>query len=215
MKGARAFALVIAAPSGAGKTSLAQELVRRHDDVVFSISATTRAPRDYERDGVDYHFVSDAEFSRLAETEELLEWAVVHGCRYGTLRREVTAACERGQTVVLDIDVQGARQVRERLPGAVLTFILPPSMPELVRRLAQRASETPAQVATRMASAIAELESFEEFDYVVVNDVLETAVAELEAIITAESCRVSRGAVLIETAADMLGELRSMVQRSQ
>jgi guanylate kinase len=215
VKAARAFPLVIAAPSGAGKTSLAQELVRRHDDVVFSISATTRAAREGERDGEDYHFSTEAEFSRLVDSDELLEWAVVHGRRYGTLQREVRQALERERVVVLDIDVQGARQVRTRLPEAVLVFVLPPSAEELVRRLEGRASESEEQRRTRVGAAAAELAALPEFDYVVVNDDFEAAVAALEAIISAESRRISRLAALQETVAGMAGELQLFVQRSQ
>ncbi|NJD09684.1 MAG: guanylate kinase [Gemmatimonadetes bacterium] len=215
MTHARAFPIVIAAPSGAGKTSLAQELVRRHDDVVFSISATTRAPRLGERDGIDYFFIDETEFTRLIEADELVEWATVHGCRYGTLRREVAAAFALGRTVVLDIDVQGARQVRQRMPEAVLAFVLPPSGAELIRRLEGRATESAAQRASRLAAAAGELSALEEFDYVVVNDDFDAAVAALEAIITAESCRVARHAGLRQTAAELAAELRQLIQRSR
>ena len=215
MKAVQSFPLVIAAPSGAGKTSLAQELVRRHADVVFSISATTRAPRDGERDGEHYHFVDETEFSRLVEADELLEWAVVHGCRYGTLRREVRQALERDQVVVLDIDVQGARQVRERLPAAVLVFVLPPSAEELVRRLEGRASESAAQRRVRVNAAAEELAALPEFDYVVVNDDFEPAVAALEAIIAAESRRIARVPGMGDAVAAMAEELEHIVQRSQ
>lgn len=215
MSGARAFPIVIAAPSGAGKTSLAQELVRRNEGVVFSISATTRSPRPGEQDGVDYYFVDEAEFTRLAEAGELVEYAVVHGCRYGTLRSEVDAALARGHTVVLDIDVQGARQVRQRLPDAVLAFVLPPSGAELIRRLESRATENSGQRLSRLAAAAGELSALDEFDYVVVNADFERAVVELEAIITAESCRVSRHAGLLQAASNVAAELRQLMQRSQ
>jgi guanylate kinase len=212
---APAFPIVIAAPSGAGKTSLAQELVRRNDGVVFSISATTRAPRAGERDGVDYHYVDEAEFTRLAEAGELVEWAVVHGCRYGTLRREIVGALARGQTVVLDIDVQGARQVRRQMPEAVLTFVLPPSGAELIRRLDTRATESSGQRLSRLAAAASELSALDEFDYVVVNDDFERAVSDLEAIISAESHRVSRHTGLREAAGEVAAELRQLMQRSK
>ena len=215
MTGARAFPIVIAAPSGAGKTSLAQELVRRNQGVVFSISASTRSPRSGERDGVDYHFVDEAEFDRLAAAGEFVEWAVVHGRRYGTLRREVEAALASGHTVVLDIDVQGARQVRERMPEAVLAFVLPPSGAELIRRLQSRATENSGEQVSRLAAAAGELSALAEFDYVVVNDELERAVAQLEAILAAESCRVSRHPGLAESAAEVAGELRQLMQRSK
>jgi guanylate kinase len=159
--------------------------------------------------------VAEAEFTRLAESSELAEWAVVHGCRYGTLRSEVEAALARGQTVVLDIDVQGARQVRQQLPEAVLAFVLPPSGAELIRRLDSRATEDSGQRQSRLAAAAGELSALEEFDYVVVNDDFERAVADLEAIITAESRRVSRHAGLRQVAAEVAAELRQLMQRSQ
>src|SRR5690606_15363831 len=127
----RAFPLVIAAPSGAGKTSLARALVERHDDVVFSISATTRPRRGYEVHGKDYYFVDDVAFDRMISSGELLEWATVHGYRYGTPRQGVTECIRRGEVVVLDIDVQGARQIRAVFPESVLVFVLPPSAVEL------------------------------------------------------------------------------------
>lgn len=207
MTGSRAFPIVITAPSGAGKTSLAQELVRRRADVVFSISATTRAARQGERDGVDYHFVDEASFSRLAESGELVEWAEVHGCRYGTLRRDVEAALAAGTAVVLDIDLQGARQVRRHLPEAVLVFVLPPSAAELIRRLEARATESAGQRAVRLAAAARELAAIDEFDYVVVNDDFETAVATLEAVVTAERCRRTRNPGVGPVAAEMASEL--------
>ena len=210
----RPFPLVIAAPSGAGKTSLARELVRGHERCVFSVSATTRPRRGGERDGDDYHFVDDTEFSRLAETDELLEWAVVHGHRYGTLRAEVRRALQSDRVVVLDIDVQGARQVRERLPEAVLVFVLPPSAAELVRRLEGRASESAEQVRLRMDTAAGELAAAAEFDYVVVNDDFGAAMTTLEAIVHAESHRVYRYEELVGLTAALAAELETIVQRS-
>ena len=214
MTEARAFPLVIAAPSGAGKTTLAQELVRRRADVAFSVSATTRAPRPGERHGEHYWFVDDAEFARLIERGELVEWAVVHDRRYGTPRAEVRRQLDAGRVVVLDIDVQGARQVRARLPEAVLVFVLPPSGDELVRRLQNRASETSAQLRLRMHAAAVELAALPEFDYVVVNDDLERAVGALAGIIEAESRRVARVPELQQAALDMAAELEHIGQRS-
>jgi guanylate kinase len=207
------LAIVIAAPSGAGKTSLAQELVRRHDDVVFALSATTRPPRAGEQNDADYRFVDDAEFGRLLETGQLLEWAIVHGRKYGTLARGIEADHAAGRTVVLDIDVQGARQVRDRLAGAVLVFVLPPSAAELARRLAGRASETAEQRQVRLVTALQELDAVSEFDYVIVNDDFESAVTALESIIVAEKHRVSRMADVEQTAAAMAAELNRIVQR--
>ena len=205
--------LVIAAPSGAGKTSLARELVRRKDNVEFALSATTRAPRQGEQHDSDYRFVDDAEFSRLVETGQLLEWAVVHGSKYGTLMEGLTARIQAGISVVLDIDIQGARQVRSRLPGAVLVFVLPPSGEELARRLTGRASETAEQRKTRLLAAGAELAAVSEFDYVVVNDEFETALNTLDAIIVAETHRAFRLGNVDQAAAAMAAELHGIVQR--
>ncbi len=196
----RPFPVVIAAPSGAGKTSLAHALVDRNADIVFSVSATTRPARAYETDGVDYEFVDAGAFERMIAEGELLEWAEVHGHRYGTPARGVAAALERGQLVVLDIDVQGARQIRRRFPEAVLIFIVPPSGEELVRRLRGRASESEAERMRRLRNARQELHAAADFDYVVVNDELERAVGALQAIVDAERRRYTR---LVEPAAEL------------
>lgn len=187
-----AFPLVIAAPSGAGKTTLARMLIGRNPDVAFSISATTRPPRPREQDGRDYHFVDDDTFDRMIASNQLAEWAVVHGRRYGTPRREVAAAVERGRTVLLDIDVQGARQVRRLFSDALLVFILPPSAAELDRRLSGRASESPDQRRHRLVNARREIEAVSEFDFVVLNDDLQRALGRVEAILHAEWARVRR-----------------------
>ncbi len=188
----RPFPVVIAAPSGTGKTSLARALVERDAQVVFSISATTRPPRAHETDGVDYEFVDEAQFDRMLAAGELLEWAEVHGHRYGTPARGIAAALQRDQIVVLDIDLQGARQIRRAFPDAVLIFILPPSGQELVRRLRGRGSEEVEQQRRRLHNARAELYAAGEFDYVVVNDDFEGAVGALQAILAAERRRYDR-----------------------
>jgi guanylate kinase len=174
---------VLSAPSGAGKTTIAHRLRARRDDVVFSISATTRPPRDGERDGVDYHFVAEDEFRRMIEAGELIEWAQVHGSFYGTPLRNVRDARARGQFLLLDIDVQGARQIRDRVPDAVRVFILPPSGQALVQRLMGRGSEDDARVQRRLRNALDEIRGAGEFDHVVVNDDLETAVADVNAVL--------------------------------
>lgn len=187
-----AIPIVLAAPSGAGKTTLARMLVDRNDGVVFSISATTRAPRPKEQDGRDYHFVDDDTFDRMIERNDLAEWAVVHGRRYGTPRSEITGAIRQGRTVLLDIDVQGARQVQKMFADALMIFVLPPSAGELARRLTGRASEDPRERRRRLTNARQELEAVPEFQYVVVNDDLQRAYGAIEAIVRAEWARARR-----------------------
>jgi guanylate kinase len=209
------FALVLAAPSGAGKTSLARALVERWTDMVFSLSATTRAPRPGELDGVDYMFVDDAGFDALLAGDELLEWAVVHGRRYGTLRSGVLDALDAGSTVVLDIDVQGASRVRAEVPDAVLVFILPPSVAEMTRRLQSRASgEDAGELATRMRTARTELGEVAQFDYIVVNDDFELTIRKVESIIAAERARVTRVAGLDEVLDRMRADMDVTLERS-
>lgn len=211
----RPFPVVIAAPSGAGKTSLAHALVERNEDVVFSVSATTRPARAYETDGVDYEFVDATEFQRLVAADELVEWAEVHGHCYGTPARGIADALARGQLVVLDIDVQGARQIRRRFPDAVLIFIVPPSGAELVRRLRGRASESEQERMRRLRTARKELHAAGEFDYVVVNDEFERAVGALQAIVDTERRRYGR---LEDPAAElerMDREVGDIVDRSE
>jgi guanylate kinase len=210
----RPFPLVIAAPSGAGKTSLARALVETRSDMVFSLSATTRAPRPGEQDGVDYRFVDDAGFDALERTGDLLEWAHVHGRRYGTLKSGVNAALAAGKTVVLDIDVQGAQQVHRALSDAVLVFVLPPSVSEMKRRLHQRGSESDEQLVTRMRTARAELEAVKDFDYVVVNDEFEDALRTIEAIVAAERERVDRRPDIEKMLDGLRTDIDEIIQRS-
>lgn len=186
------FPLVLAAPSGAGKTTIARALRERRNDVVFSVSATTRAPRAGERDGVDYHFVDAPEFRRMIEAGELIEWAEVHGNLYGTPLHNVGAAVRRHEYLLLDIDVQGARQIREKLPEAVFVFVLPPSGRVLCERLVGRGSEAEEVRRQRLANARDEIREAAHFDYVIVNDDLASAVDEVERILLAERRRVRR-----------------------
>ncbi len=174
---------MIAGPSGVGKGTLVRRLLERLPRLRVSVSATTRPPRPNERDGVDYVFVSDEAFSAMARDGALLEWAEVFGHRYGTPVRPVQEALGSGQDVVLEIDVQGAFQVRERMPTAVLILIEPPSMAELERRLRERGTEDEERLAERLATAAWELEQRTWFDHTVVNDDLERAVDLLVAII--------------------------------
>jgi guanylate kinase len=175
--------VVLAATSGTGKTTLAHRLVDDSDRYVFSVSATTRLPRPGERDGVDYHFLTQDEFERRVERGAFAEWARVHDRLYGTPRSELDAASARGEHVVLDIDVQGARQIRASVPGACLIFVLPPSVDIMMARLTGRGTEEPAAIARRLRSALVELQAVPEFDYVVVNDDLEECLEEIRGIV--------------------------------
>jgi guanylate kinase len=177
---------VIAGPSGVGKGSIVRRVLELvPDGVVLSVSATTRPARATERDGHDYRFVDEVAFDDLVARGALLEWATVFGDRYGTPAEAVEAARGAGRDVILEIDVQGARQVRSRVPDAVLVFLVPPSLEELERRLRARGTESEERIRRRLATAEAELAEAEAFDHVVVNDDLETASSQVAAIIDA------------------------------
>ncbi len=190
----RGILLVISSPSGAGKTTLAH-LLAEQEKLEFSVSYTTRGARAGERDGVDYKFVTEDEFSRMVERHEFAEWAVVHGARYGTAIHTVNRALEDGKDYLFDIDWQGGAQIRRQWPEeSVLVFILPPSMAELERRLRRRATDAPEAIERRLVTATRELEHFADYDYLVVNDNLETALKELSSIYVAARCaRARRG----------------------
>jgi len=183
--------LVLSAPSGAGKTTLARRFVATHEDAHFSISATTRAPRGAERDGHDYHFVSPERFRALVAEGAFAEWAEVHGQRYGTLRRTVDEALAAGRIAVFDIDVQGGAQVKALWPDeAVAVFVLPPSMQELERRLRTRSTEGDDAIVRRLAAARSEIErGIARYDYVLVNDDLDATLGQLDAIVAHERAR--------------------------
>ena len=179
-KTARLF--VIAAPSGAGKTTLVHALVTRHPELRFSISYTTRPKRRNEADGVDYLFVDKGEFTRLRDTGALLEYAEVFDNYYGTSREQVSQHLDAGHNAVLEIDWQGAQQVRESMPECITIFIMPPSVAELERRLRSRRTDSDRVINRRLRDALSDMSHWGDFDYVVINDDLETAVAELEAV---------------------------------
>jgi guanylate kinase len=171
---------VLAGPTAVGKGTVSADIRRRYPQVWLSVSVTTRPPRPGEVDGVHYTFVDTATFDRLVETDELLEWAVVHGVhRYGTPRRPVEAALTEGRPALLEIDLQGARQVRRTMPEALFVFLAPPSWDEMVRRLIGRGTETPQERARRLETAREELAAEAEFDVTIVNDDVQRATDEL------------------------------------
>jgi len=181
-----AVPLILSAPSGGGKTTIAKALLARRPDLGYSVSCTTRAPRPGEVQGRDYYFMTRAEFLAEREKGAFAESAQVHGNLYGTLRSEVERMLGSGKHVVMDIDVQGAVQFMRAFPQTVTIFILPPSAEVLLERLRARKTESPAQLAARLQSALQELQQVGEYEYVIVNDDLERAVASVESIIDAE-----------------------------
>jgi len=192
--------LILSSPSGAGKTTLTKRLQERFPELMFSVSHTTRSPRATEVDGRDYHFVDRASFEKMVEAGRFLEWAEVHGNLYGTSLAEIerARATQKCRGMIFDIDYQGARQIRARVPEVVSVFILPPSMEELLRRLRGRASEPEAVVQRRYAVAEGEIQHYALFDYLIVNDKVDDAFADLTSVILAERSKWWRRAPLAE-----------------
>jgi len=186
------FLLVLSSPSGGGKTTIARNLLQARDDLGYSVSATTRDRREGEREGVDYHYLSREEFLRRAAAGEFLEWATYAGNLYGTLRGEIDRIFARGRTAVLDVEIEGARQIRASFPNSLHLFVLPPSAEVLVSRLAGRNTEPAAVVRERITRAADELAAVAEYDYAIFNEDLVLAVAQVAAILDAEARRVAR-----------------------
>ena len=174
---------VVAAPSGAGNSSLVKSLLEIDSHLVVSVSHTTRKPRGQEQDGREYHFIDEAAFSNMAGADAFFEWAEVHGNLYGTSRVEVEARMARGQDVVLEIDWQGALQIKSLFANAVLIFILPPSFDELAQRLNRRGEDQPEVIAQRLANARHEVAQAKHFDFVIINGLFETAVFDLKTVV--------------------------------
>ena len=193
MKSGKLF--VLSAPSGAGKTSLARALVKALPDLAFSVSHTTRPPRPGEKDGVDYYFVDEAQFQAMMEKDMFLEHARVFDHRYGTSRAAVERLLTAGKGVVLDIDWQGARAIKQKMPQAHTIFILPPSREALIERLAGRGQDSSEVVERRMRAAVSEMEHYGEFDYLVVNDDFTAALEDLKAIVRGDPAGQRRPAV--------------------
>ena len=198
---------MLSAPSGAGKTTIAKRLLAEREDVGYSVSCTTRAPREGEVDGVDYHFLDMDEFQRRRAAGEFAESAEVHGRAYGTLRSEVERVLKAGRHVMMDIDVQGAAQFARAFPQSALVFIIPPSIDVLVERLQRRGSEDRESLLTRLRNAQVELHEIGRYHYVVENDDLDRAVARVSAIIDAEMARRERAPALDEQVAGLIARL--------
>jgi guanylate kinase len=201
------FLLILSSPSGGGKTTIARALLAARDDLGYSVSATTRAPRPGERDGVDYVFLSRSEFERRAAQGAFLEWAEYSGHLYGTPVADVERLLASGRHVVMDIEVQGARQVRERRSDVVSIFILPPSVDDLLARLGARGDQRPQDLQRRLRRAVMEMDAARDYDYIVVNADRTQAVAEVAAIIDAEAHRVHRQTTVLDAIADFKREL--------
>jgi guanylate kinase len=194
------FLLVLSSPSGGGKTSIARRLLEDRADLGYSVSATTRPMRERERDSLDYHFLTREEFLRRRDAGDFLEWNMHFGQLYGTLRAEVERILGQGKNAVLDIEIEGARQIRASFPNALHLFVLPPSAEVLIDRLVGRNTDGPAAVRERIARAGDELAAVGEYDYAIVNDTLAHAVAQVKSILDAEVLRVARQDGLLELA---------------
>ena len=204
--------IIISSPSGGGKGTLIKEVLRTVPNVGYSVSYTTRAMRVGERQGKDYFFVSPAEFKTLIEQGAFLEYATVHDNFYGTSLNQVKKEIEAGHDIILEIDVQGAANVRTKIPEAVSVFILPPSFKVLAARLTARATEKKEDLALRLKNSFAEVKRFSEFEYVVVNDAVEQATAHLQTIILAERLKRVRQNRAIQAILDSFDESKNQVK---
>ena len=190
----RGLLIVISGVSGTGKGTVCKKLLADLPKISYSISATTRKPRQGEVDGREYYFLSVDEFKQWIADEKFLEYAEVYGNFYGTPLNKIEEQLNRGEDVLLEIDVQGALNVKKKCPDGIYIFLLPPSLAELRRRIENRGTETPESLNRRLKNAVAEIQIGREYDYVVVNDTVENAAAQIKAILTAERCKVARNA---------------------
>ncbi|MBR2518562.1 MAG: guanylate kinase [Selenomonadaceae bacterium] len=188
----RGLLIVISGASGTGKGTVCKKILAEMSNVFYSISATTRKPRQGEVDGREYYFLSVDEFKQWIADEKFLEYAEVYGNFYGTPLNKIEEQLNRGEDVLLEIDVQGALNVKKKCPDGVYIFLLPPSLEELKRRIEGRGSETPESLSRRLKNAVAEIQIGREYDYAVVNDTIENAAAQIKSILVAERCKVTR-----------------------
>jgi len=180
---------VFSAPSGTGKSTIAEALMERFDRLAYSISHTSRLPRGNEQDGIDYHFVTERNFREMIERNAFLEWAEVHGHLYGTALDTIKAQMSAGSDILMDVDVQGGRNVKKQFPESTLIFLLPPSLETLKQRLTARGTDDPEVIEKRMAQASEEIRQCSWYDYIIINDDLEKAVFEAQSIIVSARCR--------------------------
>jgi len=207
--------VVLSAPSGAGKTTIARALVEREEDFAFSVSATTRSSREGEVHGLDYWFIPEEEFLKLVENGEFAEWAEVHGDFYGTPKKNLISAGQGGCHVVLDIDVQGAMQIREAVPEALLLFILPPSVELLFRRLTDRGTEEEETLRRRLNTAIKELEAAKAFDFFVINEELDQAVDEVRGLARRGEAPPEGTSGTLDDARNLLAGIETLLRRGK
>lgn len=198
--------IVISGPSATGKGTICKELLNRHQELAYSVSATTRVPREGEINGINYWFTAKEEFQSMIAQEQLLEWAEVYGNYYGTPIERVSDMLKSGRDVILEIDTQGAMQVKKKFPEGVFIYILPPSLGELEKRIHSRGTDTAESITRRLNCAAEEIRNAQHYHYVVVNNVVETAVEKIAAIIYAEKCSVKRNICVIRQISEYRGE---------
>ena len=206
------FPIILSSPSGAGKTTIAKAILERRGDIGYSVSCTTRGPRAGEVDGKDYYFLSRTDFIKKMEEGAFAESAEVHGNLYGTLRSEIQRVLNAGRHVMMDVDIQGAALLRRSFPSVVTIFILPPSGEVMLDRLAKRKTEDKGTIVRRLESALQELQAVEDYEYVVVNDVLEDSIRRVSSIIDAEVVSRERVAGLREQVAALIHRLEAEIE---